>query len=138
MSHVYISLFYHIVWSTKKRYPLITKSIEKDLYTNMKLTINNQKVHLFAIGGTYDHVHILIKMYQKQSIPELVKKVKSNSSRFINATSDSLNYFAWQEGYSVFSVSRSVVPTIKKYIENQKEHHEVHNLDEELKILYDL
>ena len=87
--------------------------------------------------GTYDHVHILIKANHLLDIANFMKIIKCRSSKLVNKA-NSIDYFAWQTGYGIFSVSQLVVPTIKKYIENQEIHHKTHEYEEELKMLSNL
>ena len=137
MSHRYVCLFYHITWSTKKRHPLITKELEPLLYEDLKNLIREQKVSLFALGGTYDHVHILIKANYLLDIANFMRIIKSRSSKLINKVNE-IDYFAWQTGYGIFSVSELVVPIIKKYIDNQEVHHKTHEYEKELEMLSNL
>lgn len=84
-----------------------------------------------AVGGVEDHVHLLIKWRTDETIATLMREVKSRSSRWIHEELG-LGAFAWQEGYSVFSVSRSGVDELRSYIAGQEEHHRVRSFKEEL------
>jgi len=81
----------------------------------------NYGMHGLAIGGMDDHVHALITTPPVITIAKSVQVLKANSSRWMRE--NRLRRFQWQEGYGAFSVSRSLIPQIMKYIRNQKEHH---------------
>jgi len=81
-----------------------------------------------AIGGTADHLHLLMQVPPSLPVSKAVLTIKSNSSRW---ASDEGHSFAWQEGYGAFSVSHSVVSTAVEYIENQKAHHKKMDFDAE-------
>jgi putative transposase len=119
MSHSYNCLFFHVVWSTKKRLPLVAPDFKDKLYKFMELTVDKEGGHLIAIGGTHDHVHLLIKASTSCLVSKLVRQIKVHSTKFVNQHCKSPHCFAWQEGYSIFSVSNSHVKKITKYINRQ-------------------
>jgi putative transposase len=83
---------------------------------------------LLAIGGTHNHVHLLLALPPGRSISDVMRDIKANSSRFIRTTS---RLFAWQDGYAAVSVSPSQTSTVKVYIANQEEHHPVRRFEDE-------
>lgn len=83
------------------------------------------------INGTENHIHILCIMSKNVSLASLIEDVKRNSSRWIKTKDNHYRNFAWQEGYSGYSVSQSKVETVKKYIENQENHHKQQTFEEE-------
>lgn len=87
---------------------------------------------LYDIGGVEDHVHLYLRWKPAVSISELMRVLKTRSSRWVHETYPELHEFAWQEGYSVFSVSKSQEDTVKKYIAGQREHHAKEDLKGEL------
>ncbi|MFH1853239.1 MAG: transposase, partial [Candidatus Neomarinimicrobiota bacterium] len=84
------------------------------------------------INGTADHVHILILLTPAKSLTELIKSAKSVSSHWINRQEYMEPEFAWQTGYSAFSVSESQVEIVEDYIRNQIEHHRQRSYQEEI------
>jgi putative transposase len=78
-------------------------------------------MHAVAVGGVEDHAHALVHMEPTLDIAKAVQVLKANSSRWMNE--HSRVRFEWQEGYFACSVSRSQVPAVVRYIQNQKEHH---------------
>jgi len=93
---------------------------------------------MLAINNVSDHLHFFIGLNPKQSISDLLRSVKSESSEWINKEGLAKNKFHWQEGYGAFSHSKSQVNNVIKYILNQQEHHKkVSFLDEYVKMLTD-
>ena len=70
-----------------------------------------------------DHVHILSNLSRKFTIAEIVREAKRNSSKWVKTEGDTLSKFGWQNGYGVFSVSRSNMSQVQAYIRNQENHH---------------
>jgi REP element-mobilizing transposase RayT len=123
MGHTCSSLFFHLVWSTKNRQPLIHTPLQNRLYAYIGGIIRKEKAELLSIGGTADHVHLLLKLETFHSLATLARKIKSGSSKFVNESNFSMR-FAWQEGYGAFSVSSSKVLMVKEYISRQEQHHQ--------------
>ncbi|NBB94311.1 MAG: IS200/IS605 family transposase [Planctomycetes bacterium] len=91
-----------------------------------------QQAKLLAANGFEDHVHMLVSIRPKEAVADLVRNVKSNTSSWIHNTVAGRDDFAWQSGYSVFSVSRSAMDEVKSYIERQATHHREMSFEEEL------
>ncbi|MCO6451502.1 MAG: IS200/IS605 family transposase [Caldilineales bacterium] len=117
----YWRLFYHFVWTTKNREPLITADIEPNLYRFLHAQANEMYCPLFIIGGIEDHVHVLAAVRPAVSPSAFMKQLKGSSSRFVTLAFK--RPFVWQEGFGAFSVSEADVPQVRRYIERQKEHH---------------
>jgi putative transposase len=125
----YWRLFYHFVWTTKSREPLLTPDIESNVYRFLHAEATKLYVPLFVIGGTADHAHLLAAVRPAISPAGFMKQLKGSSSRFISLEFESS--FEWQAGYGVFSVSEQVVPRVIAYIEKQKQHHDEGTLIDE-------
>jgi putative transposase len=78
---------------------------------------------LLTINSATDHLHLFIGLNPQQSISEMMRLVKGDSSEFINMSGYTKRKFQWQEGYGAFSNSNSQIDTVVKYINNQKQHH---------------
>ena len=131
MPNTYTNLLYHIVFSTKERAPLITDDLKDELYKYIGGIIREEGGVLLEIGGIEDHVHILAKLKPAQAVSEILRLIKANSSKWVNENK-SQSRFAWQEGYSAFSVSESQVVTVRRYIRNQVQHHRGQTYQDEL------
>jgi putative transposase len=114
-------LFYHFIWTTKNREPLLSQDIEANVYRFLHAEANKLYAPLFVIGGTEDHVHVLAAVRPAISPADFVKQLKGSSSRFIGL--EFKRPFQWQEGYGVFSISEQDVPQVIEYVHGQKEHH---------------
>ena len=128
------SLFYlaaHIIFTTKERRQIIKPALKGELQAYISGIINNCQGKPIIINGTRDHIHILCMLPKDMAISKFVKSIKGGSSRWIQDHFDHL--FAWQKGYALFSVSKSLIERIKDYIARQEEHHHKMSFDEELK-----
>jgi putative transposase len=117
----YWRLFYHLVWATKERTPLITAEIEAPLFRIITERSNRLHAPILAVNGMPDHIHVIASVPPTIALSEYVRQLKGASSRLIGM--DFNTYFAWQTGYSVFSVSERNLPLAVAYVEQQKEHH---------------
>ena len=124
MANTFTQIHLHLVFATKNRNAQIEESWEKRLYEYIIAIIQNNGHKVLAINGMPDHIHLLIGHKPNQSLSELVQKVKSSSIKWINESRLTNFYFAWQEGYAAFSYSKSQLPHVINYIENQKVHHQ--------------
>lgn len=118
LSRIYI----HAIWSTKRRMPLITSKMEHDLYSHLRNELNKLACEPYAINGMADHVHCLFQLNPKLKIIDVMKQIKGSSAHYLNHYQEN-DFIIWQRGFSAFSVSKGVLSTVKRYIENQKLHH---------------
>lgn len=132
MPGTYSQLLLHIVTSTKRRTPWISPSVAERLYPYIGGIVRSEKGILYEIGGVEDHVHIYLRWRPDGAVPDLMRKVKSGSSKWVHEAFPELSAFAWQEGYSVFSVSKSQEDALKHYIKRQAEHHRTEDYKSEL------
>ena len=132
MAGTYTKLYYHIVFSTKNRQPFINSAIEDELHKYICGIIRNIGGSCIEINGAADHVHILAIIPPKVSLSEALRTIKANSSKWIHETHPNLAAFAWQDGYSAFTVSASQVDGVRQYIRDQKNHHRERDYKAEL------
>lgn len=117
-------LYYHLIWATKERQPLINLDIEAKLYGYIIGKADSLGCIVHAIGGIEYHIHLVISIPPALSIAELVKNIKGSSSYYLNhALSAGINKFGWQEGYGVFSMGSKQLQQAVAYVRNQKAHH---------------
>ena len=128
----YSQILLHIVFSTKYRKPWITVDIAQRLYAYLGGLVRAEKGMLYEIGGVEDHVHMYLRWRTDETISTLMRTVKARSSVWVHETFPTHNAFAWQEGYAVFSVSKSQEPAVKNYIAGQAEHHKTEDFKTEL------
>ena len=127
----FTNLLYHVIYSTKYRKPTIRAQWEDDLYGYIGGIVRDQKGTLLKCGGVDDHVHLLVKLSPTIAISDVLRKIKANSSKWINERQDVTQKFEWQSGYGAFSVSESQVPAVSQYIANQDEHHRKKTFEDE-------
>ena len=125
MAHTYTANLIHSVFSTKERARLIPPERQEELWAYIVGIGRNIGVAMLRVGGTDNHVHILMALPATISLAEAVQKIKGNSSRWMGPQ------FAWQKGCGNFSVSPSQAEVVKNYIQNQAEHHKKRNFEEE-------
>jgi len=126
MPHTYTIQLVHCVFSTKQRSALITDPSR--LWTYMRAIARNCDVNVIAIGGTANHVHLLLKIPPTARTADIVRTLKANTSRWMNEIGHG---FAWQDGYAAISVSPSQISAVVRYIENQAEHHRSRSFEQE-------
>lgn len=124
MANTYTSLHYHIVFSTKNRLPYIKPEIEQRVWEYMGGIARHHNLTALQIGGIDDHIHALVMAPPTIAPSQIAQWVKGESSKWIHETFPALRSFAWQEGYGAFTVSKSGLATVVRYIQNQRAHHQ--------------
>lgn len=123
MANTYTQLFVHIIFTVRNRAGLISGQHREELEKYISGIVVNLECSLIAMYCNPDHIHILIGYEPNRSIADIVRDIKSNSSRFINEKKWIIGKFNWQDGYGAFSCSKSQLDSISKYIFNQPLHH---------------
>jgi hypothetical protein len=93
--------------------------------------LKNDGIYSLAIGGWKDHVHVFFELPPDKKISDIMRDLKSVSSKWINENNFVTGKFQWQEGYGAFSYSKSQRNDVIKYIMNQEEHHKTKTFKEE-------
>jgi putative transposase len=138
MPNTYTQLYIHCVFAVKYRQAIIQPEWEERLHKYITGIVQNNGHKLLAINSVTDHVHLFVGLSPSQSLSELMRLVKGDSSEFINKEKLTKVKFNWQDGYGAFSNSRSQIDAVVKYIINQKHHHLKKSFrDEYLEILKD-
>ncbi len=123
MANTYTQIHIQAVFAVQNRECVIQDQWKNELYKYISGIIKNNNHKLIAINGMPDHIHILFGMRANQSLSDLLQDIKGSSSKWINDKKFVKNKFSWQEGYGAFSYSKSQLPKVIAYIENQEEHH---------------
>ena len=137
MSHSYVNNLMHCTFGTKERFPFIDAPLESRLWPYIGGIARENKMKALAIGGTNDHVHVLLWLTASISFAKAVQLIKGGSSKWIHDTFAKYRKFEWQEGYGAFSVSASQASHTIAYINSQKEHHRKRTFEEEFLALLD-
>jgi putative transposase len=121
MPSSHIAAYFHIVFSTKDRQPLLAPGWEARLHAYSGGIIKGLDAVPLEIGGFDDHVHILVSLKSKHRLDYFIRDMKADSSIFIRNEFDPS--FEWQKGYGAFSVSPTALPAVRRYIADQRQHH---------------
>ena len=119
----YVSAYFHCVFSTKDRRPFITPELRGRLWPFMGGIARQNDLKAIEIGGTEDHVHMLLSMPASVPIAKAMQLIKGGTSKWVHDTFPELRLFGWQEEYGAFSVSVSQLDVVTRYIRGQAEHH---------------
>jgi len=130
MAQTHLSLFVHLVFHTEGSRKSIKEAWRTQLHAFLGGCIKTAGCVPLAIGGTYDHIHILLGFRATHALANIVKDIKVASSKWVHGEIGH-RIFAWQGGYGAFSVSPSQVERVKGYIANQMEHHAVRSVQDE-------
>jgi len=133
MASTLTKVLLHITFSTKNRTPLIPEAIEADLYAYIGGICRRMDSPLLAMGGTADHVHMMVSLGKTVALSGLMLEVKRDSSKWIKDKNAALREFTWQDGYFGFSIGESGVDALRAYIANQKEHHKSIDFKDEVR-----
>jgi REP element-mobilizing transposase RayT len=131
MSSTYLSLHFHLVFSTKDRAPFIKDKWISQLHEYLGGTVTGLGGFPQGAGGVADHVHLLVGLKATHCLADFMRELKKASSVWVHEVIGDAD-FAWQEGYSAFTVSPTARGAVKHYIANQAEHHRVKSYREEL------
>lgn len=123
MANTYSQCFYHIVFSTKERVKFISPDIEQRVWAYIGGILKNHDMTAIIVGGIEDHIHVLVLAKPSMAPSQIAKLIKGESSKWIHIEFPHLAKFSWQDGYAVFTVNKSIVPSVVDYIKRQREHH---------------
>ncbi len=124
MANTYTKIYLQLVFTPSGRENIIPVKHKEELQRYTTGIIQNRTHKLLAINYMPDHVHILIGYQPSQPLPDLLRDIKANTSKFINDNKWLPGKFKWQEGYGAFSYSHSQLGDVINYIINQEQHHQ--------------
>ncbi len=127
----YVSSYYHCVFSTKERRPLIQPKLRERLWPFLGGVARLNKMKALEIGGIADHVHMLLALPSTLSIAKALQLIKGGSSKWVHDTFREQWAFGWQVKYGAFSVSVSQLEKTMHYIARQESHHRRMSFQEE-------
>ena len=130
MPSTHLSLHYHVVFSTKNREAWFPPGVRSRLYEFLGGVVRAKEGVAHAVGGTGDHVHILMGLRATHRLSDVMQRVKSVSSKWAHEELR-LPGFAWQDGYGGFTVSATNLARVRAYVRNQEEHHRLKTFQEE-------
>jgi REP element-mobilizing transposase RayT len=130
MPSTHLSLHVHIVFSTKNREPIILPVWRDRLHAYIGGILRTLQAIPDSVGGVEDHIHLLVGIRANHAVADLVREIKSLSSRWIHEELGQTR-FAWQEGYGAFTISSSEIAALQEYISKQEEHHRARTFQDE-------
>ena len=131
MANTFSQIYLQFVFAVKERQSLIPKQQKEELHKYITSLVQARKAKMLAVHCMPDHAHLFVGFHPSISISDFVKEIKVQSNEFINNKQWIQGYFCWQEGYGVFSYSRSQINSVCQYIFNQEEHHHSKTFKEE-------
>jgi REP element-mobilizing transposase RayT len=133
MGSTFLSLHFHIVFSTKERCPFLRETWRSKMHEYLGGTVRGLGGIPEAIAGVSDHVHLLVGLRATHCLADFMQEMKKATS--VWAKDNHEPSFGWQEGYAAFTVSYTHIHAVKEYIRTQEEHHRATDFVEELKRL---
>ncbi len=131
MANTYTKIYIQAVFSPQNREYLIHKNWEDELFKYITGIVQNNGHKMLSINGMPDHIHLFFGMKPNQSLSDLIRDVKSNSSKWINEKRFVRGKFLWQEGFGAFSYGHSQLDNVINYVMKQKEHHKKQSFKDE-------
>ena len=135
MSHTYSNLLCHVIFSTKARAAWIDETLKSRLHAYLGGIAGQIDAKALIVGGTADHVHLLLSLAATMAVSDALRVLKANSSRWVHEQWPERAGFAWQTGYGAFTVSQSAADAVKRYIISQEQHHARMTFQEEFLLL---
>jgi REP element-mobilizing transposase RayT len=133
MAHTFTCLFVHVIFSTKNRTATISPDLAGRLFPYIGGIVRECQGNPIVVNGAADHVHMLVSLASGMSLAELMRLVKTNSSRWVHEQFPENRRFGWQSGYAAFTVSGSRLDDVRRYIEGQQAHHKRVSFQEEFR-----
>ena len=128
----FIKIYVHFVWSTKNHKPLLNSyNLRSQVWTHIRENARNKGIFIDFINGYHNHCHCLVSLGAKQTISNVMKLLKGESSFWINKNKLCKDKFEWQNEYFAVSVSDTLIAKTRNYIKNQEEHHKIRTFQEE-------
>jgi putative transposase len=131
VANTYTSLHYHLLFSTKNRHPWIVPEIEDRVWSFIGGIARKHKMTALQVGGVEDHIHALVTAPPTIAPFQIAQFLKGGASEWIHREFPLLKKFSWQDGYAALTVSKSNIPAVIKYIQNQRKHHRKKTFQEE-------
>ena len=134
----FVRIFVHLVFATKHRFPFLTNEIRKNVQKHIMENCEQKKIYLQCINGSNDHLHCLISLGKEQTISQVAKLIKGESSHWVNINKLTEIPFQWQNDYYAVSVSEKEIEKVIHYIKHQEQHHHEKIMDDELDVFKEI
>jgi len=131
MANTFTQINIHLIFAVQGRENILRNSFRENLFKYIHGILRESKQYPLAVNGYLDHVHAFFELNPINSVSDIARIVKANSSKWINENKFVRNKFHWQKGYGAFSYSRSQRDNVIKYIMEQEKHHKKKTFREE-------
>ena len=131
MANTYTCLHYHVLFSTRNRERWLVPEIEERVWRFIGGIARAHRMTALQVGGVEDHIHAVVTAPPTIAPCQIAQFLKGDSSKWIHEEFSALRNFGWQDGYAAFTVSKSDIPRVIKYIQNQRAHHRKKTFQEE-------
>ena len=122
------------IFSTKNRKPFLTDpELRYRIHAYLAGICRNLKCPALTVGGVEDHVHLLTRHSKNITVADYLRELKRESSKWIKTIDSTLKSFHWQTGYGAFSISPSHLEEVRRYIQNQEQHHHKESFQDEFR-----
>ena len=129
----WVRIWIHLVFTAYKRTPYLNSlDLRSQIFNHIYQNAKEKNIWIDAINGHKQHIHCLISLGKDQTISNLAQLIKGESSFWINQNKLVQGKFRWQDDYWAVSVSESHIDAVRKYIQDQEEHHRTLTFDEEV------
>jgi len=132
MAETLTNVLLHAVFSTKGRSKVLDDAVRRRLWPYLTKLLQNRGCRVYTVNGGLEHVHVVFRQPTDRATAELLRDLKTNSSKWIRESFPDRRDFAWQRGYAGFSVSYSNLEAVCKYVDDQELHHRRHSFEDEL------
>jgi len=124
--------YYHIVWATKYRVPMIKMAYKSIIYAELHRIAREKEIQIHAVNAVSDHLHIAVSIPPKMAVTDAISHFKGATSRIISREFDPDEPLSWQKSYGVLTFGQKVLPFVLEYIQNQEQHHSENTTQEYL------
>jgi REP element-mobilizing transposase RayT len=131
----FVRIWVHCVWTTYKRTPYLKEEMRNDLIFHIRKNALAKGIYIDHVNGYEEHLHALISLASRQSISEVMQKIKGESSFWINKNKLTRTKFEWQDDFYAVSLGMPQMDNLRAYIRNQQQHHEKIAFQNELDLL---
>jgi putative transposase len=132
--HPKVFLFVHLILSVQDRAALLTRPVRKVLFTALQKEAVEKGINILAVNGVEDHIHCLVQLLPAQNVTQVVNSIRTAASLWLNENKLLAVAFAWEDGYTAYSVSPSSVRQVIDFIGRQEEYHKTKTLDSEMEV----
>ena len=129
----WVRVYIHYVFSTKNKFPFLSsKEMRSKVYEHIMQNAREKEIWIDCVNGYHDHLHCLASLGKTQTISDVARLIKGESSFWINSNKLTIGKFSWQDDFWAVSVSDSHVKNVRSYIKGQEERHKKIPFSEEV------